>query len=116
MPVKYGGLSKEGEFGTADAVTEITVKPATKQTVEFPVNEVGIVLFLGFCLNFENPMTPLGNVLYVFPSNQTSRESFLGSSEHSVVVSTVVVIITATVDLCFGGNKTRKKKDDFFFY
>lgn len=51
MPVKYGGLSKEGEFGTADAVTEITVKPATKQTVEFPVNEVGIVLFLGFCLN-----------------------------------------------------------------
>ncbi|KAL6338021.1 hypothetical protein AAG906_010583 [Vitis piasezkii] len=39
VPVKYGGLSKEGEFGTADAVTEITVKPATKQTVEFPVNE-----------------------------------------------------------------------------
>lgn len=60
-------------------------------------------------------MTPLGNVLYVFPSNQTSRESFLGSSEHSVVVSTAVIII-ATVDLCFGGNKTRKKKkDDFFF-
>lgn len=54
-------------------------------------------------------MTPLGNVLYVFPSNQTSRESFLGSSEHSVVVSTAVIII-ATVDLCFGRNKTRKKK------
>ncbi|KAK9293327.1 hypothetical protein L1049_021319 [Liquidambar formosana] len=39
VPVKYGGLSKDGEFGTADAVTEITVKPATKQTVEFPVTE-----------------------------------------------------------------------------
>lgn len=45
MPVKYGGLSKDGEFGAGDAVTEIIVKPASKQTVEFPVNEVGIVLF-----------------------------------------------------------------------
>ncbi|KAJ4844354.1 hypothetical protein Tsubulata_025256 [Turnera subulata] len=39
IPVKYGGLSKEGEFGTADAVTEVTVKPAAKHTVEFPVSE-----------------------------------------------------------------------------
>lgn len=40
MPVQYGGLGKDGEFSTADAVTEITVKPATKQSVEFPVDEV----------------------------------------------------------------------------
>ena len=52
VPVKYGGLSKEGEFGTADAVTEITVKPATKQTLEFPVNEVGIRILLSFFLGF----------------------------------------------------------------
>ncbi|KAF6139379.1 hypothetical protein GIB67_026221 [Kingdonia uniflora] len=41
VPVKYGGLSKEGdhEFSTADAVTEVTIKPATKQTFEFPVSE-----------------------------------------------------------------------------
>ncbi|KAF7834092.1 patellin-3-like [Senna tora] len=39
LPVKYGGLSKEGEFGNTDAVTEITVRPAAKHTVEFPVNE-----------------------------------------------------------------------------
>ncbi|KAJ6340304.1 hypothetical protein OIU77_008125 [Salix suchowensis] len=39
IPVKYGGLSKDGEFGTADAVTEITVKPSAKHTVEIPVTE-----------------------------------------------------------------------------
>lgn len=43
VPVKYGGLSKDGEFAPTDAVTEITVKPAAKQTVEFPVTEVRLI-------------------------------------------------------------------------
>jgi hypothetical protein len=46
LPVKYGGLSKDGEFGITDAVTEITVRPAAKHTVEFPVTEVSLVAFL----------------------------------------------------------------------
>ena len=46
LPVKYGGLSKNGDFGNADAVTEITVRPAAKHTVEFPVTEVGVSLCL----------------------------------------------------------------------
>lgn len=42
VPVQYGGLSREGdqEFTTSDPVTEITVKPAAKHTVEIPVSEV----------------------------------------------------------------------------
>lgn len=40
LPVKYGGLSKDGDFGTTDAVIEINVRPAAKHTVEFPVIEV----------------------------------------------------------------------------
>lgn len=41
VPVKYGGLSREGEqeFTTADPATEVTIKPATKHAVEFPVSE-----------------------------------------------------------------------------
>lgn len=60
LPVRYGGLSKDGEFGITDAVTEITVKPAAKHTVEFPVTEVGSV-FLSVLSSFligllnENP-------------------------------------------------------------
>jgi len=42
VPLQYGGLKREGEqeFTTADAVTEVTIKPATKHAVEFPVSEV----------------------------------------------------------------------------
>ena len=43
IPVKYGGLSIDGEFGTTDAVTEVTVKPANTHTVEFPVTEVSFL-------------------------------------------------------------------------
>ncbi|XP_052114892.1 patellin-3 isoform X1 [Arachis duranensis] len=41
VPVQYGGLSREGEqeFSTADPVTEVTIKPATKHTVEFSFAE-----------------------------------------------------------------------------
>jgi len=49
LPVKYGGLSKDGEFENSDSVTEITIRPASKHTVEFPVTEVGFSLF--FCWN-----------------------------------------------------------------
>ncbi|XP_057470046.1 patellin-3-like [Actinidia eriantha] len=41
VPAQYGGLSREGEqeFTTADPVTEETIKPASKHTVEFPMSE-----------------------------------------------------------------------------
>lgn len=52
LPVKYGGLSKDGEFGITDAVTEITVRPAAKHTVEFPVTEVGGSVFLSLLSSF----------------------------------------------------------------
>ncbi|KAF8404276.1 hypothetical protein HHK36_009158 [Tetracentron sinense] len=47
VPVQYGGLSKEGdhEFSTGDPVTEITIKPTTKQTVEFPVSETCLLVW-----------------------------------------------------------------------
>lgn len=45
VPTQYGGLSVDlcecnPEFSMDDPVTEITLKPATKQTVEITVNEV----------------------------------------------------------------------------
>ena len=45
VPVKYGGLSNDGEFANNDAVTEITVKSTAKHTVEFPVTGVGVFFF-----------------------------------------------------------------------
>lgn len=48
VPVQYGGLSKENDtdFTSADSVTEVIVKPASKHTVEIPATEVqNILLF-----------------------------------------------------------------------
>ena len=42
VPVQYGGLSRDGEFTVADSVTDVTIKPTSKHTVEFPVSEVHI--------------------------------------------------------------------------
>ncbi|KAL7141855.1 hypothetical protein ABFS83_08G082500 [Erythranthe nasuta] len=39
IPTQYGGLSKDGEFGASDSVTEVTVKPSAKHIVEFPVTQ-----------------------------------------------------------------------------
>lgn len=45
VPVQYGGLSREGEqeFSVADAVTEVTIKAATKHTVELHITEVCMI-------------------------------------------------------------------------
>jgi hypothetical protein len=42
VPVQFGGLYKEDdtEFSTSDAVTELTVKPSSKETIEIPATEV----------------------------------------------------------------------------
>ncbi|GAA0187025.1 hypothetical protein LIER_34313 [Lithospermum erythrorhizon] len=41
VPVRYGGLSKEGEseFTNDDATTEVVLKPTSKHTIEFEVTE-----------------------------------------------------------------------------
>ncbi|XP_074583645.1 patellin-3-like [Curcuma longa] len=41
VPVAFGGLSKENDpdFTTTDAVTEVTIKPSSKQSIEIPATE-----------------------------------------------------------------------------
>lgn len=53
VPIQYGGLSLDycdcnPEFTIDDPASVVTVKPATKQTVEIIVNEV---LFAIYCLH-----------------------------------------------------------------
>ena len=50
VPMQYGGLSVDycdcnPDFGIADPVTEITVKPSTKQTVEILVSEQCVIIW-----------------------------------------------------------------------
>ncbi|RVW21538.1 Patellin-3 [Vitis vinifera] len=58
VPMQYGGLSVDycdcnPDFGIADPVTEITVKPSTKQTVEILVSEA-----MRYCMGEGNKMAP----------------------------------------------------------
>ncbi|KAL2241318.1 UNVERIFIED_CONTAM: Patellin-3 [Sesamum indicum] len=43
IPPQYGGLNKDGDFGAADTVTEIMVKPSAMQIEEFPVTQACVV-------------------------------------------------------------------------
>ncbi|KAL0449909.1 UNVERIFIED_CONTAM: Patellin-3 [Sesamum latifolium] len=43
IPPQYGGLNKDGDFGAADTVTEIMVKPSSMQIEEFPVTQACVV-------------------------------------------------------------------------
>ncbi|XP_047095057.1 patellin-3-like [Lolium rigidum] len=47
VPVQFGGLFKEDdtEFSTSDAVTELTVKPSSKETIEIPATENSTVVW-----------------------------------------------------------------------
>ncbi|XVF37287.1 hypothetical protein REPUB_Repub19eG0133000 [Reevesia pubescens] len=64
VPVQYGGLSREGEheFTVADPVTDVTIKPATKHIVEFPVTEKCLLVWelrvLGWDVNYGAEFVP----------------------------------------------------------
>ncbi|KAE8673928.1 Patellin-2 [Hibiscus syriacus] len=68
VPVRYGGLSKDGEFATTDAVVEETVKPAAKHTVEFPVTEACFVTWevrvVGWDVSYGAEFVPGGEDSY----------------------------------------------------
>jgi len=64
VPVQFGGLYKEDdtEFSTSDAVTELTVKPSSKETVEIPATENSTVVWelrvLGWEVSYGAEFTP----------------------------------------------------------
>lgn len=64
VPVQFGGLYKEDdtEFSTSDGVTELTVKPSSKETVEIPATENSTVVWelrvLGWEVSYGVEFTP----------------------------------------------------------
>ncbi|KAF0926952.1 hypothetical protein E2562_028538 [Oryza meyeriana var. granulata] len=64
VPVQFGGLYKEDdtEFSTSDAVTELTIKPSSKETVEITATENSTVVWelrvLGWEVSYGTEFTP----------------------------------------------------------
>ncbi|XP_061362829.1 patellin-3-like [Gastrolobium bilobum] len=113
VPVQYGGLSREGEqeFTNADPVTEVTIKPATKHTVEFPVSEkshlVWEVRVVGWDVNYGAefvPSTEDGYTVLV----QKSRK--IAPADETVITNSFKIGEPGKVVLTIDNQTSKRKK------
>ncbi|XWS23411.1 hypothetical protein CRYUN_Cryun28dG0011900 [Craigia yunnanensis] len=118
VPVQYGGLSREGEqeFTVADAVTEFTIKPATKHTVELPITEkchlVWELRVVGWDVSYGAEFVPSAEDGYTVIVSKTRKvapadEAVISDSFKTGELGKVVL----TID-----NQTSKKKKFLYRY
>ncbi|XP_058731146.1 patellin-3-like [Vicia villosa] len=111
LPVKYGGLSKDGEFGNSDAVTEATIKPASKYTVEFPVTEKCLVSWevrvIGWEVKYGAEFVPTNEESYTVIVQKARKVS---SSEEAVICNRFKVGESGKVVLTIDNTSSKKKK------
>ncbi|XWS44590.1 hypothetical protein CRYUN_Cryun15aG0060100 [Craigia yunnanensis] len=111
VPVKYGGLSKDGEFANTDAVTEITVKPAAKHTVEFPVNEACFLTWevrvVGWDVSYGAEFIPSAEDSYTIIIQKARK---VASSEEPVVCNNFKIGEPGKVVLTIDNPTSKKKK------
>ncbi|KAJ1387770.1 GOLD domain [Sesbania bispinosa] len=111
LPVKYGGLSKDGEFEISDAVTEITVKPATKHTVEFPVTEKCLLSWefrvIGWEVNYGAEFVPSTEGSYTVI---VQKDRKIASSEEPVLCNSFNIGEAGKVVLTINNTSSKKKK------
>ncbi|KAM1075087.1 hypothetical protein ACFX2B_019746 [Malus domestica] len=117
VPVQYGGLSKEGvegehEFTTSDTVTEITVKPASKHTVEIPVSESGEVLVwevrvVGWEVTYGAEFVPSAEDGYTIILHKARK---VGAADEPVITNTYKIGEAGKVVLTIDNQSSKKKK------
>uniref|UniRef100_A0A5B7BG24 Patellin-3-like n=1 Tax=Davidia involucrata TaxID=16924 RepID=A0A5B7BG24_DAVIN len=111
VPVQYGGLSKDGNFGTADAVTEITVKPSAKHTVEFPVAETCLLTWevrvVGWDVSYGAEFVPSAEEGYTVIIHKARK---VASTEEPVICSSFKIGEPGKVVLTIDNPTSKKKK------
>ncbi|KAK7358747.1 hypothetical protein VNO77_00685 [Canavalia gladiata] len=111
LPVKYGGLSKDGEFGNTDAVTEITVRPAAKHTVEFSVTENCLLSWelrvIGWEVSYGAEFVPSSEGSYTVIVQKARKVS---STEEPVLCNSFKVGEPGKVVLTIDNPTSKKKK------
>ncbi|XP_004503864.1 patellin-3-like [Cicer arietinum] len=111
LPVKYGGLSKDGEFGDSDAVTEITIRPAAKHTVEFPVTEKCLlsweVRVIGWEVSYGAEFVPSTEGSYTVIIQKARN---VASSEEPVICNNFKIGEPGKVVLTIDNTSSKKKK------
>ncbi|RDX73219.1 Patellin-3, partial [Mucuna pruriens] len=111
LPVKYGGLSKDGEFGISDAVTEITVRPAAKHTVELPVTENSLLSWelrvIGWDVSYGAEFVPSSEGSYTVIIQKARK---VASSEEPVLCNNYKIGEPGKVVLTIDNQSSKKKK------
>ncbi|TKY60496.1 Patellin-3 protein [Spatholobus suberectus] len=111
LPVKYGGLSKDGEFGNTDAVTEITLRPAAKHTVEFSVTENCLLSWelraIGWEVSYGAEFVPSSEGSYTVIVQKARK---VASSEEPVLCNSFKVGEPGKIVLTIDNTSSKKKK------
>lgn len=113
VPVQYGGLSREGEqeFSVADAVTEVTIKAATKHTVELHITEKGNLVWelrvVGWDVNYGAEFVPSAEDGYTVIVSKTRK---VGSADEGVISDGFKTSEPGKVVLTIDNQTSKKKK------
>ncbi|XP_008783367.1 patellin-3-like [Phoenix dactylifera] len=113
VPIQYGGLSKDSDpdFTTSDAVTEVTIKPSSKQTVEIPVAETCLVVWelrvLGWEVSYGAEFVPDAEDGYTVIVQKTRK---LAATDDPVVKTSFKVGEPGKVVLIVDNPTSKKKK------
>lgn len=113
VPVQYGGLSieKDPDFSTADAVTEVTIKPASKHTVELPASEACVVVWelrvLGWDVSYCAEFVPSAEDGYTVIVQKTRK---MTPTDEPVVKNSFKVGEPGKVVLTIDSTSSKKKK------
>ncbi|KAH7568227.1 hypothetical protein ACOSQ2_009579 [Xanthoceras sorbifolium] len=115
VPVQYGGLNRDGEqqeFTTADSVTEVIIKPATKHTVEFPASEASTLVWefrvLGWDVSYGAEFVPSTEGSYTVIVSKTRKIS--AASDEPVISDTFKIGEAGKVVLTINNQSSKKKK------
>ncbi|XP_062179783.1 patellin-3-like [Phragmites australis] len=113
VPVQFGGLYKEDdtEFSTSDAVTELTVKPSSKETIEIPVTENSTVAWelrvLGWEVSYGAEFTPDAEGGYTIIVQKTRK---VPANEEPIMKGSFKVSEPGKVVLTVNNPASKKKK------
>ncbi|KAL5176859.1 Patellin-3 [Glycine soja] len=113
VPVQYGGLSREAEqeFTTSDPVTEVTIKPATKHAVEFPVSEkshaVWEIRVVGWDVSYGAEFVPGAEDGYTVIVQKNRK---IGPADETVITNAFKIGEPGKIVLTIDNQTSKKKK------
>nr|XP_023889024.1 patellin-3-like [Quercus suber]POE65441.1 patellin-3 [Quercus suber] len=113
VPVQYGGLKREDEqeFTTEDPVIEYTIKPSSKETIEFPYTETGLLVWevrvIGWDVSYGAEFVPDEEGGYTVIV-QKSRK--IAPTDETVISNSFKVGGPGKVMLTFDNQTSKKKK------